>query len=55
MEEMWVITNINDNSLFWNNHWGWIEEDDDASVIDLFTKGEKEELQLPLEGKWVAI
>ncbi len=52
MEEMFAIINKNDNGLFWNNLWGWIEADDDATNIDLYTKEETRSFQLPDEGKW---
>jgi len=52
MEEMYAIVNKNNNNLFWNNIWGWVEANNDAMNIDIYTKEEKELYSLPCEGMW---
>lgn len=41
----WIITNDQDEA--WSNAYGWVEDD-----YDTFSDEEKENLQLPMGGKW---
>jgi hypothetical protein len=43
------IRNVNDNELFWNNEYGWV----DFSTADIFFTYEVETLRLPIDGEWV--
>ena len=44
----YVITNKENDQIFWSNHWGWVEEGEDR-----FTQKERDSLDLPLNGVWV--
>lgn len=46
-----VIQNENDETLFWSNTDGWVDDDN----FDVFTLEESEELNLPIEGQWVRL
>ena len=48
----YVILNVNDESLIRSNTDGWIVEDEDDNY-DVFSLEETEELNLPIDGKWV--
>ena len=48
---MYAIRNNLNNSLAWSNMFGWVDNDD----YDLFTEKEKNELNLPINGRWVYI
>lgn len=43
----WIIVNVNDPELCWNQQDGWQTED-----YDTFNEEERETLRLPLEGAW---
>ena len=43
----WIIFNINDPDLCWNNQDGWQSDN-----YDTFTDEEREELNLPFDGEW---
>lgn len=47
----YVIQNINDSDLFWNNEFGWVNDND----VDIFSDDDIVTLQLPIEGKWVKV
>lgn len=47
----YVIQNINDSDLFWNNEFGWVIDND----VDIFSDDDIVVLQLPIEGKWVKV
>jgi hypothetical protein len=51
-EILYAIRNINDNTLFWSNWWGWIEESVDR---DLYTVEEQKLYPLPTEGEWILV
>lgn len=51
METINIIRNVNDDDLYWNNAIGWV----DAGSADQFSDQEREELNLPLEGKWLSL
>jgi hypothetical protein len=46
---MYEIRNNSDNSFAWSNKFGWVDDDE----YDLFTEKEKNELNLPINGRWV--
>jgi hypothetical protein len=54
MSNRFIIQNVNDESLVWSNTHGWIVEEEDDNY-DVFSIEESEELNLPIEGKWVRI
>lgn len=45
---MYSIRNVNDSGLAWSNTHGWVDDES----YDLFTESEKEEMNLPMEGRW---
>jgi len=47
----YVIENVNEPELLWTNAWGWTDGDD----FDVFTFEEKEEFNLPIDGKWMQL
>lgn len=49
--DAYVVENNNDNSLLWSNAWGWTDGDD----FDVFTFDQKEDFDLPVEGKWMQL
>lgn len=44
-----VIQNVNDDELFWNSEYGWV----DFKTADIFIDDEIEIYTLPMEGKWL--
>ena len=44
-----VIQNVNDKSLYWNNEDGWVKH---LECADFFNEDERKTLNLPLEGTW---
>ena len=47
----YVIECVNNPELLWSNAWGWTDGDD----FDVFSFDEKEDFQLPVEGKWMQL
>jgi len=45
----WIIKNETDSELAWSNAWGWCDVD-----FDTFTDEERNTLNLPIGGAWVA-
>lgn len=45
---MYVIVSIGEETLYWNNEWGW----GDYYSADIFSAEEKKRLNLPIGGVW---
>jgi hypothetical protein len=45
----WVIQNINEPELFWNNNYGWT----DLELAQEFTEQDRLRLNLPFGGEWI--
>jgi hypothetical protein len=46
----YAVGSAQDQSLFWSNEFGWVER-----YYDTFSREETEELDLPINGRWVAL
>jgi hypothetical protein len=47
----YVIYNIEDDQLFWNNSLGWVPTEQETR----FTQAERDSLPLPVGGKWAVV
>jgi len=48
-----MVVHEDDCTLIWNQSWGWMDtEFDEESEISMFTETEKDNFNLPPEGKW---
>ena len=50
-DDPWIIANVNDSNLYWNNEIGYV----DIYSADRYSQEDKELYQdrLPVEGKWL--
>ena len=56
LREEYCIQNTKYPDMYWDNDWGWIDTGEEAfaeATFSIFTKSEKAQLNLPVEGKWI--
>lgn len=51
MEQKWIIRNLHNPDLYWDNEFGWVEHDQ----AEVFSEWESGVFNLPDEGEWVHV